>query len=30
VMRTSKHDESNTSVLEDPTLKAGNPVKEIL
>ncbi|GJV78472.1 retrovirus-related pol polyprotein from transposon TNT 1-94 [Tanacetum coccineum] len=30
VMRTSKHDESNTSVLEDPTLRAGNPVKEIL
>nr|GEW44250.1 hypothetical protein [Tanacetum cinerariifolium] len=29
-MRTSKHGESNTSVLEDPTLRAGNPVKEIL
>ncbi|GJT67790.1 hypothetical protein Tco_1019270 [Tanacetum coccineum] len=28
--RTSKHGESNKSVLEDPTLSAGNPVKEIL
>ncbi|GJR29678.1 hypothetical protein Tco_1105910 [Tanacetum coccineum] len=30
VMRTCKHGESNTSVLEDPTLQAGNPVKEVL
>nr|GEV32446.1 hypothetical protein [Tanacetum cinerariifolium] len=29
VMRTSKHGNSNTSVLEDPMLRAGNPVKEI-
>ncbi|GJV32663.1 hypothetical protein Tco_1393063 [Tanacetum coccineum] len=29
-MRTSKHGESNTSVLEDPTACVGNPVKEIL
>ncbi|GJS82789.1 retrovirus-related pol polyprotein from transposon TNT 1-94 [Tanacetum coccineum] len=29
VMRTSKHGKSNTSVLEDPTLRAGNPSKEI-
>ncbi|GKE06428.1 hypothetical protein Tco_1398446 [Tanacetum coccineum] len=28
IMRTCKHGESNTSVLEDPTLQAGNPVKE--
>nr|GEU63571.1 hypothetical protein [Tanacetum cinerariifolium] len=30
VMRTSKHGNSNTSVLEGPTLCAVNPVKEIL
>nr|GEZ36259.1 hypothetical protein [Tanacetum cinerariifolium] len=30
VMRTSKHGNSNTSVLEDSTLRARNPVKEIL
>ncbi|GJX11615.1 hypothetical protein Tco_0201474 [Tanacetum coccineum] len=30
VLRTSKHGESNTYVLEDLTLYAGNPVKEIL
>nr|GEZ52710.1 retrovirus-related Pol polyprotein from transposon TNT 1-94 [Tanacetum cinerariifolium] len=30
VMRTSKHGESNTFMLEDPTLRAGNPVNEIL
>nr|GEZ85017.1 hypothetical protein [Tanacetum cinerariifolium] len=29
-MRTSKHGESNTFVLEDPTLCAGNTVNEIL
>ncbi|GJU94967.1 hypothetical protein Tco_1319723 [Tanacetum coccineum] len=28
-MRTSKYDESNASALEDPTLQAGNPIKEI-
>ncbi|GKB79367.1 hypothetical protein Tco_0946262 [Tanacetum coccineum] len=28
VMRTCKHGESNTFVLECPTLQAGNPVKE--
>ncbi|GKC97383.1 hypothetical protein Tco_1167658 [Tanacetum coccineum] len=30
VMRTCKHGESNTSVLEDLMLHARNPVKEIL
>ncbi|GJX27301.1 retrovirus-related pol polyprotein from transposon TNT 1-94 [Tanacetum coccineum] len=30
ILRTCKHGESNTSVLEDLTLKARNPVKEIL
>ncbi|GJW06880.1 retrovirus-related pol polyprotein from transposon TNT 1-94 [Tanacetum coccineum] len=30
VLRTSKYGESNASVLEDPTLRAGNLVKEIL
>ncbi|GJX32875.1 hypothetical protein Tco_0242730 [Tanacetum coccineum] len=30
VMRTCKHGESNTSVLEDPTLQAENPVNEVL
>ncbi|GKB23234.1 hypothetical protein Tco_0862635 [Tanacetum coccineum] len=29
-MRTSKYDESNASALADPTLRARNPVKEIL
>ncbi|GJW10729.1 putative ribonuclease H-like domain-containing protein [Tanacetum coccineum] len=28
--RTSKYSESNASALDDPTLQAGNPVKEIL
>ncbi|GKE09666.1 hypothetical protein Tco_1413217, partial [Tanacetum coccineum] len=30
IMRTSKYGESNASTLYDPTLQAGNPVKEIL
>ncbi|GJS00995.1 hypothetical protein Tco_0317503 [Tanacetum coccineum] len=30
IMRTSKYGESNASALDDPTLRAGNPVKEIL
>ncbi|GJT43763.1 hypothetical protein Tco_0952478 [Tanacetum coccineum] len=30
VMRTSKYGESNTSMLDDPTLQARNPIKEIL
>ncbi|GJU93662.1 retrovirus-related pol polyprotein from transposon TNT 1-94 [Tanacetum coccineum] len=30
IMRTSKYSESNASALDDPTLRAGNPVKEIL
>nr|GEX92817.1 hypothetical protein [Tanacetum cinerariifolium] len=30
VTRTSKYDESNASALDDPTLRAGNLVKEIL
>ncbi|GJV08737.1 hypothetical protein Tco_1346393 [Tanacetum coccineum] len=30
VTKTCKHGESNTSMLEDLTLLAGNPVKEIL
>ncbi|GJU43829.1 hypothetical protein Tco_1201095 [Tanacetum coccineum] len=29
-LRTSKYSESNASALDDPTLQAGNPVKEIL
>ncbi|GJX33222.1 hypothetical protein Tco_0243077 [Tanacetum coccineum] len=29
-MRTSKYGKSNASALEDPTFRAGNPVKEIL
>ncbi|GJX63818.1 hypothetical protein Tco_0296718 [Tanacetum coccineum] len=29
-MRTSKYGESNAIALEDPTLRAGNPVKEVL
>ncbi|GJZ49442.1 hypothetical protein Tco_0603632 [Tanacetum coccineum] len=29
-MRTSKYGEPNASTLEDPTLRVGNPVKEIL
>ncbi|GJU62071.1 hypothetical protein Tco_1243906 [Tanacetum coccineum] len=29
-MRTSKYGEYNAYVLDDPTLRAGNPVKEIL
>ncbi|GKB65926.1 hypothetical protein Tco_0927338 [Tanacetum coccineum] len=29
-MRTSKYGESNASASDDPTLRAGNPVKEIL
>ncbi|GJS28958.1 hypothetical protein Tco_0489578 [Tanacetum coccineum] len=30
VMRTSKYDESNASALDDPTLRVGNPVIEVL
>ncbi|GJU64799.1 hypothetical protein Tco_1246634 [Tanacetum coccineum] len=30
VMRTSKYSESNAITLEDLTLRAGNPVKEVL
>ncbi|GKC32703.1 hypothetical protein Tco_1039997, partial [Tanacetum coccineum] len=29
-MRISKYGESNASALDDPILRAGNPVKEIL
>ncbi|GJY51825.1 hypothetical protein Tco_0442672 [Tanacetum coccineum] len=29
IMRTCKHGESNTYVLEDPTIYAGNPVNEV-
>ncbi|GJV46303.1 hypothetical protein Tco_1430839 [Tanacetum coccineum] len=29
-MRTSKYSKSNASALDDPTLQAGNPVKEII